>query len=264
VHEARSRNDLARAQVISARNELDAKRSALEQITGSAPGRVARLRAGVRPPRPPPESGSAWVALARDNSPTVRIQTAAVEVAEREVTRARAGHWPTLDLTASKSKDYSAGSLTSPANLEVDSQSSTIGLQLSVPLFAGGAVSARVGEARSLVYKARADLDAARRSAAHAARLAHSGVINGLAQLEAMEQAVASSKSAVEGNKIGYRVGTRINVDVLNAEQQLYSAERDLARARYDTLQQGLRLKAAAGQLAEKDLQSLNDLLARE
>lgn len=138
-----------------------------------------------------------------------------------------------------------------------------VGVQLNWPLYAGGGVKARVRETKALEYRARAELEAARRAAAHNARQAYAGVVNGLAQVAAMEQAVASSRSAVEGNKIGFRVGTRITVDVLNAEQQLYSAQRDLARARYETLIQGLRLKAAAGRLTEDDLRAVNGLLER-
>jgi outer membrane protein len=261
VHEARSRFDLASAQAIAAENDLEVRRSSLEQLVGSAPPRLAALRADARPPAPAPQDVKAWTDVSRERSPAVTVQRMAVAIAEREVSRARAGHQPTLDLVASSGRDYASGSLTSPTSIETRSESNSYALQLNLPLFAGGATGARVAEARLLEHKARAELEAARRAAAHGARQAYAGVVNGLSQLTAMEQAVNSSRSAVQGNQLGYRVGTRLNVDVLNAEQQLYVAQRDLARARYETLLQGLRLKAAAGQLGEEDIGAVNSLL---
>jgi outer membrane protein len=261
VYEARSRSDLAKAQVIAATNDLEIKRSALEQIVGVVTEKLAVLRVDVHVPAPNPVEPATWISAAREQSYPVRIQQAAIEIAEREIERNRAGHWPSLDFVASKSKDYSSGSVTSPTDLETRSNSTVVGVQLSLPLYAGGAINAKVSEAQSLMYQARADLETIQRNAAYNVRQAYAGVVNGLAQIDAMEQAVLSSKSAVEGNRIGYRVGTRINVDVLNAEQQLYSAERDLSRARYETIMQTLRLKAAIGQLEESDLAVINRFL---
>lgn len=262
VHEARARLELANAQVISARSELAARRSALEQLLGMpVPARLARLRTDVRLPSPNPAEVGPWVEAARKDNPLVRAQLAALSAASVEVDRARAGHWPTLDLVTSTGRDFSSGNLTSPSNLRIASRSSTVGIELRWPWYAGGGIQARVREAVALEHRMRAELEAARRTAAHEAQAAFAGVLNGLTQISAMEQAVAASSSAVEGNKIGYRVGTRINVDVLNAEQQLYAAQRDLARARYETLLQGLRLKAAAGRLTEEDLAAINTFL---
>ena len=263
VHEARSRADLAESQAIAARNELEVKRSLLEQVVGTPPGNLTPLRANTALPAPAPANLQAWTRAAREHHPTVLASRSGVEIAEREVTRAKAGHYPTLDLVASTGRDYSAGGLTSPTNLETRSETTRVGVTMNFPLFAGGGVNARVQEAQSLVYKARAEHEAARRRAEHEARQAYSGVLNGQAQMIAMGQAVKSSESAVQGNRIGHRVGTRLSVDVLNAEQQLYAAQRDLARARYETLMQGLRLKAAAGRLGPDDLQAVNTLLGR-
>ncbi|MCM0045510.1 MAG: TolC family protein, partial [Burkholderiaceae bacterium] len=115
--------------------------------------------------------------------------------------------------------------------------------------------------ALSLEDKARADLDTARRNAAQGARSAYLGMQSGLSQVRALEAAETSSKLALEANRLGYDVGVRINIDVLNAQQQLFSTRRDLAKARYETLLAGLKLKAAAGALAEADLAELNALL---
>ena len=137
-----------------------------------------------------------------------------------------------------------------------------IGFQLSIPLSSGGNISSHVRQSIALADKAENDLDFARRSAAQNARQAYFGVTSGLAQVKALRAAETSSQSALESNRVGYQVGVRTNIDVLNAQQQLYSTQRDLARARYDTLLNGLRLKSAAGTLTENDLVAINVLLA--
>jgi outer membrane protein len=198
---------------------------------------------------------------ARENNPSVVAQQAAKDAAEQELRKNRAEHLPTLDFTASYGSSYASGTLASPADIATRSRSGQVGLQLSVPLFLGGGTQARVKEAAANLNRSRADVEAVRRQAAAEARQAFAGVSNGLAQVQALVSAVESSKSSVEANQVGYRTGTRINIDVLNAEQQLYAAVRDLAKARYDTIMQSLRLRAAAGNLAETDLQGVNALL---
>ncbi len=136
-------------------------------------------------------------------------------------------------------------------------------MQVAIPIFSGGYVSSRVRETIALADKAENDLDFARRSAAQSARQAYFNVTSGLAQVRALRAAETSSQSALESNKLGYQVGVRTNIDVLNAQQQLFSTQRDLARARYDTLLNSLRLKSAAGTLSENDLAGLNMLLQR-
>lgn len=261
VHEAKSRFDLARAQRISAVNEHDSRQAELERILGEAPGPLAFLRKDAVLPHPQPADMSAWLSGARDAHPLVRIQQAAQEVAEKEVEKSRAGHLPTLDLTASYGSNFSSGSMTSPADIATRSRSAQVGLQLSIPVFSGGGTNSRVREAASNLSKAGAELEAARRQAVALARQAFAGVTNGHAQIEALASAVESSKSSVDANKIGYKIGTRINIDVLNAEQQFFAAQRDLVKARTETLMQGLRLKAATGSLAEADVEALNRLL---
>jgi outer membrane protein len=140
--------------------------------------------------------------------------------------------------------------------------SNSVGVLVSVPLYSGGYASSKVREAIALDDKAASDFETARRNAALSIRQAFTGVVSGLAQVKALEAAERSSQSALEYNKLGYQVGVRINIDVLNAQQQLYSTERDLAKARYDTLLNGLRLKSAAGTLKEEDIQQVNGLLA--
>ncbi len=147
------------------------------------------------------------------------------------------------------------------ANTPSDAINRNIGLQLAIPLYAGGNVSSVVRQAIASREKAQQDLESSRRSAALSARQAYLGVTNGMAQVKALEAALVSSQSALDSNKLGYEVGVRINIDVLNAQQQVYSTLRDLSRARYDTLLNSLRLKAAAGSLTDGDVEEVNRLL---
>lgn len=259
THEAQARYDLIVAQEIAAENDLAVKRQTLATVVGSAPENLKRLRDGVNIGRPQPESLDAWLAAAESDNPSVRLAHTQLALAQREAEKQRAGHYPTLDLVATHGK--SASGFSSTAGGGTDSASSTIGLQFSLPLFAGGAISSREREAVSLIDKARADVDHARRQAALAARQAYLGVTAGLAQVKALEAGVKSSELALESNKLGYEVGVRINIDVLNAQSQLYDTRQKLAKARIDTLLAQLRLKAAAGRLAEEDLAAINALL---
>jgi outer membrane protein len=202
----------------------------------------------------------AWVDSAERQNFGVVAQQFALEVAQREISRNRAGHYPTVDLVASKTHINQNGkSLTFTQPYVADT--TAVGVQWSMPLFSGFAVTSKVREAIAQEDRSRADLENARRTAAQGARQAYLGFASGLAQVKALEAAEVSSQSALESNRLGYQVGVRINIDVLNAQQQLYATRRDLARARYDTLVNSLRLKSAAGILQEKDLQQINALL---
>jgi outer membrane protein len=261
VYEAQSRLDLSRAQAVVAGNELQNKLAELTRILGISHARLAALRADSPLPRIQPEGAQPWLDSAREQSIQVRIAQATLEVADREIAKSQAAHSPTLDLTASYGNNYTSGSITSPADISVRSRSGQVGMSLTIPLYAGGGVQARVREAVALKGKAGEDLEAARRQAATQARQAFAGVVNGTAQVQALASAIASSKSSLDANKIGYLVGTRINMDVLNAEQQLYAAQRDWYKARAETLLQGLRLKAANATLDEADLSVINGML---
>jgi outer membrane protein len=257
THEAQARYDLAVAQEIAAQNDLQIKRNALEQITNQPAGDLATLRPGVTLQPPQPATANTWVQSAEQQNYGVVGQQLALEIARREIKRNRAGHYPTVDLVASRSHS-NQGTVTT---IGATSDSTAIGVQWAIPLFSGFAVDSKVREAIALEDKARADLENARRTAAQGARQSFLGVTAGLAQVKALEAAEVSSQSALESNRLGYQVGVRINIDVLNAQQQLYSTRRDLARARYDTLVNGLRLKSAAGTLKEEDLAQINALL---
>ncbi len=261
THEAQAAYDLVVSQEFAAMNELEVRRTALQQITGQVSGSLSPLKAGASISPPQPAKIDSWVETAEKQNNNVLVSQFAVETAKREIKKDRAGHRPTLDLSASTG--FRAGGPLFNLGSGSSTTTSTIALQWSVPIFSGYAVTGRVKEAIAQEEKARFDLETAKRAAAQAARQAYLSVNSGLAQVKALEAAEVSSKSSLESNKLGYQVGVRINIDVLNAQRQLFSTRRDLARARYDTLMSGLRLKAAAGVLVEEDLGAINALLQK-
>ncbi len=259
THEAQARYDLAVAQELAGLNDLAVKHAALEVIIGIVPEGLSRLRHDVQISAPQPMQMDAWVKTAQKQNYGVVGSELALEIAQREISRSRAGHMPTLDLVASRSHTNQPSISTGYTNSNLDTDS--IGIQWNLPLFSGFSVSSQVREAIALKEKARNDLEYARRSAAQAARQSYLGVTSGLAQVKALEAAQISSQSALESNKLGYEVGVRINIDVLNAQQQLYSTQKDLSKARYDTIVNGLRLKSASGTLKDDDMARINALL---
>ena len=256
THEAQARYDLVVAQEIAAQNDLESKRRALQQLTGKEYAALAPLRSNVKLAAPNPNNMQDWVDIAQKQSYPVQIQEAVSEIANLEVKRNAAGHYPTLDLVASYGQTDQTATQFSP--IGSTTTNSSIGLQLALPLYQGGAISSREREAAANYEKAKQDLENARRTAALATRQSYLGVINGIAQVGALEQALVSSQSALDSNKLGYEVGVRINIDVLNAQQQLFSTRRDLALARYNTITTQLKLKAAVGSLRVQDLEEVN------
>jgi outer membrane protein len=259
THEAQARYDLINAQEIAALNDLQARRRQLQLISGKEYTELKQLRGDVRLSPPNPENPDTWADLAEKQSYTVLIQDAAAQVAALEAKRATAGHMPTLDFVATYGQTNQTSTLTNPVGN--DTYSSSVGVQLSLPIFQGGSVTSREREAAAQYQKARDDLDNAKRTAVLTARQLYLSTLNGITQVGALEQAKVSSQSALDSNKLGYEVGIRINIDVLNAQQQLYSTERDLALARYNTILNNLKLKQAAGTLREEDLEEVNRVL---
>ncbi len=253
THEAQAAYDLVVAAEYAAINDLDNKRAALQVIIGQMPGELAPLRAGVTITPPSPAAMEPWVSSAETQNYGVVAANLNVEIAKREISRNRASHMPTLNLVASSSHQNQTAGQTINNN--------AIGVSWSVPIFSGFAVTSKVRETIALEDKARNDLEATKRAAAQGARAAYLGMNSGLAQVKALEAAEVSSKSSLESNKLGYQVGVRINIDVLNAQKLLYSTQKDLSKARYDTIVNGLRLKSAAGSLKEEDLAAINAML---
>jgi outer membrane protein len=260
THEAQARFDLIGAQEIAAQNDVETRRQALTLITGKDYAELRPLRTDVRLAPPNPSDMSSWVELAEKQSYTVQAQEAAAAVAALEARRASAAHLPTLDVVATHGQVGQNATTQSAVGSDVTSTS--IGLQLAMPLYQGGALNSREREAAAQSLRSKEELENARRGAALTTRQTYLTVINGITQVGALEQALVSSQSALDSNKLGYEVGVRINIDVLNAQQQLFSTRRDLAVARYNTITNQLRLKAAAGSLREEDLEEVNRALA--
>jgi outer membrane protein len=256
THEAQARHDLASAQEIAAESELEIRQRALQAIIGQPAGRLAATRPDAELLPPQPADMTRWVESAEQDSISVQQQQLTVRIAEREVDRQRAGHYPTVDLVANQGN---TATLLSGSNLDTDFRN--IGIQVAIPLYQGGLAVSRQREAAANRSAALSGLEAARRSAALAARQYYLGVVNGLAQVKALKAALTSSQLALESNKLGYEVGVRINIDVLNAENQVYVTRRDLAKATLDTLMAQLRLKGATGALGEDDVMAINQLL---
>jgi len=260
TNEAQARYDLAAAQEIAAINDLEVKQRTLQLLIGDDPVSLTPLRPTLEIDSPQPNNMDEWVARAQDQNFQVRAQQAAVEIAKREIERQRAGHYPTVDLVGNVSDNTNQNlAILAPRRTVEQTQ---IGLQINLPIFSGGAVLSRTREAAALYEKSRSDLDNVRRSAVLDARRSFLNVSNGLAQVKALEQALVSSETSLQSNRVGYEVGVRINLDVLNAVQQVFSTKRDLAKSRYDTIISGFRLKQAAGNLSEEDVQRANALLA--
>ncbi len=257
THEAQARYDLAQAQEIAAESDLEVKRHVLSSIVGKSVGPLAQPRSDLELKTPQPGDMNQWVAAAEKDSLSVQIQRAAADIAAREVDKQRAGHYPTLDLVANLGRSTTYASTLGL----VDTDYQNIGVQLNIPLFQGGLVVSRQREAAANRSAAQSGLEAARRGAALSARQYYLGVANGLAQVKALKAALVSSQSALESNKLGYEVGVRINIDVLNAENQVYVTRRDLSKATLDTIMAQLKLKAASGSLGEDDVAQVNALL---
>ncbi|MDI1298395.1 TolC family outer membrane protein [Methylotenera sp.] len=259
VNEAQARYDLITAQEIAAVNEYQIAQRNVQAITGEMPPKLATVRADIQP-NALAQGMDKWLEVAEQNNLNIQIQQDALKFSDQEIDRSKAGHLPTLDAVASVSESYVTGSA-SIYGAGNDLKTGTIGLQLQIPLYQGGATSSKVRQAVLNKQKAQDDVEIARRQAALETQSAYLNLSTTIAQIKALEQALISSQSQVDSTKLGYEVGVRTSVDVLNAEQQLFSAKRDLLQARYNYLVNIIRLKAASGVLAEADLVDINQQL---
>ena len=259
VNEAQARYDLIIAQEIAAVNEYQIAQRNVQAITGEMPQKLATVRADIQP-NALAQGMDKWLEVAEQNNLNIQIQQDALKFSDQEIDRSKAGHLPTLDAVASVSESYATGSA-SVFSTGNDLKTGTIGLQLQIPLYQGGATSSKIRQAVLNKQKAQDDVEIARRQAALETQRAYLNLSTTIAQIKALEQALISSQSQVDSTKLGYEVGVRTSVDVLNAEQQLFSAKRDLLQARYNYLVNIIRLKAASGVLAEVDLVDINQQL---
>jgi outer membrane protein len=259
TNEAQSRYDQVIAQEIAALNELDRTRWALRNVVGRYETNLKRLRTAAQMPVPNPANMEAWVTRAEAEAYAVRIALQTLTVSEYDVRRAQTGKDWTLDATANITNSQSTGSATSALGTWVNS--GLIGITFNWPFDVSGGVNARIRETLALVDKNRNDIEAARRTAGFNVRQSYLGVTSGVAGVAAQQQALKSAETTLASTKLGLEVGVRTNLDVLNAQQQVTQVQRDLALARYNTLLNELRLKAATGVLSEDDIRATNAFL---
>ena len=261
TREAQARFDLVIAQEIAAENDLRVKRLTLDQVVGK--NALSPKPVALPLPLPPlvPADVDAWVAKAQEEHPSVRLAQTGLDVAILETEKARAGDKPTLDLVGKVDGTRNEGSSVSTAGSWVNTAS--VGINFNMTLFNGNFAQNRIKETLALEEKSRSDVEGARRAVAQATRATYYGILSGQGQVKAFEAAEASSQSALDANKLGYQVGVRINIDVLNAQSQLFQTKRDLAKARYDVLVGSLKLRQANGTLKSEDLQGINALLVK-
>jgi hypothetical protein len=230
------------------------------EFTRGAPP-LAPLGAAFTMKLPEPALMDPWVALAQKSNLQVRIAQSSLVFATQEIARNRGAHWPTLDAFATLSESGSGA--TTAGSSSNDTRSAVVGLQLAVPIYQGGGINSRVREAIAIEERARQDLENARRAAEFSARQAYLGITSGTAQVRALEAALVSTQSQLSSTRLGQEVGVRTQVDVLNAQQLLFSARRDLAQSKYNYILSLLRLEAAIGELTEDDLVAVNAWLDR-
>ncbi len=261
TREAQARFDLVIAQEIAAENDLRVKKLTLDQVVGKINTDPKPVALPLALPAIQPANIDTWVQQAQDEHPSVRVAQTGLDVAMLETERARAGDKPTVDLVGKIDGTRNEGSSTSAVGAWVSTAS--VGVNFNMPLYTGGLTQNRIKETLALEEKSRSDLETARRAVSQATRATYYGILSGQGQVKAFEAAEASSQSALDANKLGYQVGVRINIDVLNAQSQLFQTKRDLAKARYDVLVGGLKLRQANGTLKPEDLQGINALLVK-
>jgi outer membrane protein len=257
--EAQARFDLVVAQEIAADNDLIVKRNNLDQIVGKPATVPKPLTANAKLPVLEANKVSEWLAQGEAQHPAIRQSQIAIEVARLDTEKAKATEKPTVEAVAG----YNINRASGQGPVTTRSNNASIGVNLSMPLWTSGTTQARIKETLILEDKARADMETAKRNIATATRQAYFGVMSAQGQIKALEAAEASTQSALDANKLGYQVGVRINIDVLNSQSQLFQTKRDLAKAKYDLLVGNLRLRQANGSLRAEDLLMINALLAK-
>ncbi len=262
TNEAQARHDLIISQEIAARNALEIKKRTLQGIIDRFPENLVgakEIAADLTNLRY--SSMDEWVRVAEEKNFALKIQQAAYEIAQQDVKKVWAQHYPTVDLVAQYSDQTGVGGAITGRGIDLTSKS--IGVQLNFPIFQGFSVQSQVREALALQNRALHDLENTRRNITLQIRQQYLNVTNGIAQVKALKQALISSQSQLDSTILGQQVGVRTEVDVLNVQQQLYSAKRDLAKAYHSYLMSRLRLSAEAGELDEDMLTQINAMLTK-
>ncbi|BEP35144.1 TolC family outer membrane protein [Variovorax sp. V59] len=260
IDEARAALDLNLAQELEARQNLDFTRRQIQSLVNRPIDRLAPLDSSrMRLVRPSPDRLEDWVEQAEINSPELQSLAAQVEAARYELEKAQAGHYPTLDAIAQWSRNDSD----TINNIKTRYSNKSIGLQLSIPLYSGGHVSSTVRQAIAGQQRAEEALEALRRDLGVRLHREFRGVTEGVLRVRALEQAVRSAEQVVISNRRSFEAGSRTLPDVLNAEQQKVSAQRDLAQARFVYLMSRIRLQALAGGAKAEVIDEINGWLVR-
>lgn len=260
VEEAKAGYDLARAQVIQAEIELDNAREALREITGEYHEAIATLGEAMALEMPVPDDIDRWTETALQQNLQLVGQRYAADRSRLEIQRVEAGHVPALDLVGSYGRDVANGGI-SNTNQSRDNTSTAIGVQLTIPIYAGGSVVARTRQSRHFYQRDLDEVERVRRQVQRQTRDAYLGIRSGISRVHALDQAVRSSEAAAEAVEAGFQVGTRTTVDVLNAQRDVFRAKRDFAEARYNYIIDILTLKQAAGTLQQDDIALVNSWL---
>ena len=260
VHEAQARYDQAVARAIVAENTLAISHETLREITATSYSALTPLSVKHPLVKPEPSDIKQWVKTANTQNALLLANRKGVEVAQTEVALQRAGHYPTLDLTASHTyTDYDEG-FTSGGGAQ-ERNNNAISLQLNIPIYQGGRVNSLTRAAAYRLTEAREKLEQQKRATERQTRSSYLSVIANISQVKALKQALASSDIALEATTAGFEVGTRTAVDVLDSQRELFRAKRDYAQVRYNYVLETLKLKLAAGTLSPQDIKQLNPWL---
>jgi len=257
VHEAQARYDQSVASEIEAENLLAINKEKLREITGILYPSFKSLKDNTPLLRPEPENIDDWIKTAIDNNSALFVATKNMSISKQEISRAQSGHYPTLDLVASANHSESSTSF-GTSFVDINKDSTSISLQLNMALYEGGRTSSLSQQAQYSYQQSRELYELQRRSTERETRTSYLTVIADISQVKALKQALASSRVALKATQAGFEVGTRTAVDVLNSQRELYRAERDYARSRYDYILETLRLRLAAGTLIDTDITKVN------
>lgn len=257
VYEAQSRYDQSVAQTIAAKNQLAISRENMHEVIGQYPKSIARLSAHTPLLKPEPDDIEQWTKIAGQQSLSLIAAQKAMQIAHEEVKRQRAGHYPTLDLVASKTKSITEGGAFVSFTGK-DQTDTRISLQFNLPIYQGGLISSKTRQAAYQYNRAKDLYERQRRTTENETRSAYLNVQADISQVLAYKQALKSSSTALEATEAGYEVGTRTAVDVLNSRREVFRAERDYAKSRYAYIIETLTLRQAAGTLSDADLDALN------
>jgi outer membrane protein len=269
VQEARAAHDQAAAAVIAAKRSLATARELLRELTGESFDTLATPVDDMPLKSPNPENEEQWVTQALEQNLAVISARLATDIAKQDVRVARAGHLPSIDLVANRGdQDYdgdqvgrNASGIRSNAPADQTQTTDSIGIQVTIPIYSGGATSSRVRQRVYLHRAARERLERANRETERSARDAYLGVISEMSRVQALRQALESSRTALQATEAGFEVGTRTTVDVLDARRRLFDAQTNYARSRYDYILNVLQLQFATGTLDRADLEEINSFL---